>query len=116
MYIVNHRTLFFTITGIILVVAIGAIVFLGLPLSIDFTGGSLVQVTYSVPRPNTVELQKELLPLNLGEVSLLPSGTNDVTLRTRTLTPTEHTQVLTILSENGAAKLTEDRFTSVGPT
>jgi preprotein translocase subunit SecF len=116
MYIVNHRSLFFTITGIILVVAIGAIVFLGLPLSIDFTGGSLIQVTYSAARPDVTTLQKDIASLNLGETSLLPSGVNDVTLRTRSLTPTEHTQVLTALSENGSAKLTEDRFTSVGPS
>src|SRR5665213_1352637 len=98
MYIVNHRGIFFTLTGLLLAIAIGAIVVFGLPLSIDFTGGSLVQVTYTQPRPDTVLLQKSLAPLALGEVSLLPSGTNDVTLRTRTLTPAEHTQVLSILS------------------
>ncbi|MBA3789256.1 protein translocase subunit SecF [Patescibacteria group bacterium] len=116
MYIVNHRGLFFAITGIILAIAVGAILFLHLPLSIDFTGGSLVQVTYTAPRPDTVLLQKNLAALNLGEVSLLPSGTNDVTLRARTLTPAEHTQALAVLSENGKAALTEDRFTSIGPS
>ncbi|MDR3548062.1 MAG: protein translocase subunit SecF [Candidatus Pacebacteria bacterium] len=114
MYVINHRSLFFTITGLLLVAAIGAIVAYGLPLSIDFTGGSLVEVTYTQPRPDTAVLQKDLTPLALGEVSLLPSGTNDVTLRTRTLTSAEHAQVLTVLSENGKAPLTEDRFTSVG--
>jgi preprotein translocase subunit SecF len=116
MYIVTHRGLFFTITGIILAVAIGAIVFFGLPRSIDFTGGSLIQVTYSATEPATGTLQQALAPLALGEISLLQSGTNGVTLRTRTLTPAEHAQVLSILSQNGTAKLTEDRFTSIGPS
>ena len=116
MYVVNHRRLFLTITGILLVVAIGAIALYRLPLSIDFTGGSLVEVTYTNPRPDAVELQKALAPLALGEVSLLPSSTNDITLRTRTLTPAEHAAVLNILSENGKAALTEDRFTSIGPS
>jgi preprotein translocase subunit SecF len=117
MYIVNHRSIFFTITGIILAIAIGSIVFFGLPLSIDFTGGSLIEVTYtSATHPTVATLQKDLTPLSLGEVSILDSGTNGVTLRTRTLTPTEHTQVLSVLSENGSDQLTEDRFTSIGPS
>jgi preprotein translocase subunit SecF len=116
MYVINHRGLFFTITGILLVGAILAIFVYGLPLSIDFTGGSLMQVTYTHPRPEAATLEKALTPLALGEISLIPSGTNDVTLRTRTLTPAEHTQVLSILSENGADPLTEDQYTSVGPS
>ena len=117
MYIVNHRTIFFTITGIILAIAIGSIVFFGLPLSIDFTGGSLVEVTYtSANHPAIAALQKDLMPLSLGEVSILDSGNNGVTLRTRTLTPAEHTQVLAVLSQNGTDSLTEDRFTSIGPS
>lgn len=115
MYIVKHRSLFFTLTGIILAMAIIAIVAFRLPLSIDFTGGSLVDVTYTNARPDTTVLKKDLAPLALGEVSLLPSGKNDITLRARTLTPTEHAEVLSILSENGADTLTENRFTSIGP-
>jgi preprotein translocase subunit SecF len=116
MYIVNHRGIFFTITGIILAVAIGAIMFFGLPLSIDFTGGSLVEVTYTSTQPAMKTLEQNLAPLSLGEISLTESGVNGVTLRARTLTPEEHTKVLAILSENGAAALTEDRFTSIGPS
>jgi preprotein translocase subunit SecF len=116
MYIVNHRTIFFTLTGLILAIAIGAIVVFHLPLSIDFTGGSLTEVTYTSPRPDTATLQKDLAPLGLSEISLRQSGTNGMTLRSRTLTPAEHTKVLEALSENGAVKLTEDRFTSIGPS
>jgi preprotein translocase subunit SecF len=116
MYIVNHRSVFFTITGIILAIAIGAIIIFHLPLSIDFTGGSLVEVTYTGTHPTLAILQQELEPLHLGEISLLSSGTDGVTLRARTLTPAEHTQVLQILSNNNTVPLTEDRFTSIGPS
>jgi preprotein translocase subunit SecF len=116
MYIINHRRIFFAITGILLVIAIGAIVVFGLPLSIDFTGGSLVQVTYTNPRPNPAALEQALAPLKLGELTVLPSGKNDITLRAPTLTPAEHTAVLNALSENGSAPLTEDQFNSIGPS
>lgn len=116
MYIVKHRTIFFTITGLLLAAAIGAIAFFGLPLSIDFTGGSLVEVNYTSPRPEVSEVKKDLVPLALGEVSVRQSGTNGITLRSRTLTPAEHQEVLSALGHGGTVKLTEDRFTSIGPS
>src|ERR1700744_3857365 len=116
MFVINHRRLFLTITGIILLGAIFSIFFYGLPLSIDFTGGSLIQVTYTNARPDPATLQTDLASFNLGETSVLPSGTNDITVRTRTLTPAEHTQVLNALSENGKAPLTEDQYNTVGPS
>lgn len=97
MYIVTHRRLFFAITGILLAVAIAAIAFFGLPLSIDFTGGSLVEVSYQDQRPPIPQLTQNVEQLALGEISLRESGTNDVIVRTRTLTPAEHNQVLAAL-------------------
>jgi len=45
MFIINNRKIFFTITGIIVVVAIAAIAMFGLHLSIDFTGGTSDAIT-----------------------------------------------------------------------
>jgi preprotein translocase subunit SecF len=115
MYIVNHRTLFFWITGLILAVALGAIVFFGLPLGIDFTGGSLVDVTYTGAEPSLSAINTSVDKVPLGEISVRQSGANGVTLRTRTLTPAEHDAVISALSLGGTAQLTENQFTSVGP-
>lgn len=116
MYIVNHRTLFFTITGILLAIALGAIVFFRLPLSIDFAGGSLVEVSYTNTRPELSVVTEKVKQLALGEVSVRESGANGVTVRTRTLTPEEHDKVLLALSENNTQALTELRFNSIGPS
>ncbi len=116
MFIIRYRRFFLILTGLILVASIGAIVIFGLPLSIDFTGGSLVEVSYTNPRPDIATLKADIAPLALGEVSVLDSGSNGVTLRTRTLTPAEHTQLLAAISENGKNPLTESRFNSIGPS
>ncbi|KND49948.1 MAG: preprotein translocase subunit SecF [Parcubacteria bacterium C7867-008] len=116
MFIVRHRKLFFILTGMILAIAIGAIAILGLPLSIDFKGGSLVEVTYNTERPSLDTLHESIDQLALGEVSLRESGENGVVLRSRTLTPEEHNTVLATLSQDGAAMLTEQRFNSIGPS
>lgn len=116
MYIVTHRSIFFWITGIILALAVAALIVFRLPLSIDFTGGSLIEVTYTGARPAVSELEQAVSVIPVGEVSVRESGTNGATLRSRTLTPDEHQAVLAALSENGTAPLTEDKFTSIGPS
>lgn len=113
MYIVRHRVLFFWITGIIFTAAIGAILTLGLPLGIDFSGGSLMQVKYpnGVPAITTIEKQVSMVPL--GAVSVRSSGSDSVSIRTRTMTPAEHDAVLVAISSSDVA--TELSYTSVGP-
>jgi preprotein translocase subunit SecF len=101
MYIIKHRAFFFWLTGLILVAAVASIAVFGLPLSIDFTGGSLVEVEYAGQRPDIAALKTNVDALKLGEVSLRESGANGVTLRARTLTPDEHQALLKALG--GAA-------------
>ncbi len=115
MFVIRHRAFFFWLTGLLLAGALGAIAVFGLPLSIDFTGGSLVEVTYTNDRPAVSDLQDKVAAVPVGEVSLRESGTNGIVLRSRTLTPEEHTAMLSALSDNGATPLVEERFTSIGP-
>ncbi|MCX6786802.1 MAG: protein translocase subunit SecF [Candidatus Kaiserbacteria bacterium] len=114
MNIATHRKIYFWITGLILAAALGAIVFFGLPLDIDFTGGSLMQVSYQNERPALSDIQNQIAVVPLGTVSIRAVGTNAVAIRARTMTPAEHSAVLAVLSQNTSA--TELSYTSVGPT
>lgn len=116
MFVVNHRRFFFWLTGLLLVGSVAALVFLPPKLSIEFTGGSIVEVAYTDTRPTTEELKRAVADLALGEFSLRVSGENGMTLRSRSLTPEEHTAVLGALSAGGTHALTELRFNSIGPT
>ncbi len=113
MYIIHHRGLFFWITGLLLAAAIGAILVFGLPLGIDFTGGSLMQVEYKNEVPPLATIEKQVAIVPLGAISVRASGTNAVSIRTRTLTQTEHDAILASISSN--ASTTELAYTSVGP-
>jgi len=114
MFVVTHRRFFFWLTGAILVAALGAILFLGLPLGLDFTGGSLMQVRYENARPPLSNIQQEVSAVPLGAVSVRALGADAVAIRSRALTPEEHTAVLAAISHN--AQATELAFTSVGPS
>ena len=113
MFIVLHRRFFFWVTGALLAAAIAAIGFWGLPLGIDFTGGSLTQVAYPSGRPVLGAVKEQVATLQFGSVSVRASGEDAVTIRSRSLTPEEHTLLLSVLSTQ--ASTTELAFTSVGP-
>lgn len=114
MYIVQHRRLFFWITGVLLAAAIGAILVWGLPLGIDFTGGSHMQVRYEGERPALSTIEAQIAATDVGVVSVRESGEDAVSIRTRALEPHEHEAILAALSAD--ASVVELAFTSVGPT
>jgi preprotein translocase subunit SecF len=113
MFIIRHRKFFFWFTGLILVAALGAIAAYGLPLGIDFKGGSLMQIAYLDGRPDLELIKKQIATMPTGEVSVRAMGENAVNIRANTLTPEEHSAILAALSQNGTT--TELAFTSVGP-
>lgn len=122
MNIVTYRTAYFWITGLILAGALGAILFFGLPLSIDFTGGSLIQARYQEARPALADIQDQLAIVPIGAVSVRASGSDAVSIRSRSLTPEEHVAVLAALAQSASMdstsspRVTELSYTSVGPT
>ncbi len=116
MLIIKYRSFFFWLTGLILVAAIGALGFFGLPLSIDFTGGSLVEVAYQDTRPDVAVLKETIATAGFEDVSVRESGEKGITVRAHTLAPAEHDALLASLSANGAYPLTELRFNSIGPS
>lgn len=125
MTITTYRTIIFWITGIILAGAVAAIALYGLPLGIDFTGGSLLQVSYPAGRPALADIQAQVATVPLGAVSVRESGQRDVVIRSRTLLPEEHAAILAALSRSAVAdstalidagQATELSYTSVGPS
>jgi len=112
MNIIARRNTFFLISGVLLTASIGAIAVWGLPFGIDFTGGSLIEVSFSGERPSVESLAERLDPLHLGGVRLQPSGANGLFLRLRHIDEPTHRQILATLGSDVA----ERRFDSVGPS
>ena len=74
MFIINHRPFFFWLTGLFLVGAIASLAFFRLPLSIEFTGGSLVEVSYADVRPDVGALKNLIGAAGFSDVVLRESG------------------------------------------
>lgn len=122
MFFVRNRRFFFILTGLLIAVSVLAVIVFPPKPSIEFTGGSLMEVAYvtseGVPaaRPSVDSVHAALEPLGLDEPVIRESGENALTLRTRALTPEERSMVLSVLSSNGTTPVQELRFNAIGPS
>jgi preprotein translocase subunit SecF len=116
MYIVKYRTFFLSLTGLILAAAVASIAVFGLPLSIDFTGGSLVEVAYEEARPDLPFARAAVEAVGMSGASVRESGENGLVVRTHTLTTEEHEALLSALSGGNTEAITELRYTTIGPS
>jgi preprotein translocase subunit SecF len=97
MFIVKYRKFFYTFSVILVIGSILAMLAWGLNLSIDFKGGSLLEVSYSAGRPSQSTVQSAIAPLKIP-ASVIPSGTNEYDIRTSTLTDAQKNSLISVLT------------------
>jgi len=114
MWIINNRKIFYTVSIVLVVASVVSLIVWGLKPGVDFTGGTLIEVTYPDGRPDQVELATALSAIDAA-VSVRPSGTNEYIVRMKTVDENEHAKIGEILSLNGTVQATEKTFDSIGP-
>ncbi len=117
MHIIKHRNIFAGIGGSIILVSVGILVFFGLRLGIDFTGGALTEVVYT-ESPTQTKVENAIEALDWGGSSVRQTestqGREGFIIRTRDLSETERQQLVETLAGLGdGSEIT--RFTSIGP-
>ena len=115
--IIQKRNYWFTISGVILVLAILSLTIWKLKLGIDFTGGSLLEAKYNNNRPEIAAIKGSLDSLDLGSLIVQPVGEDSVALRFQNTSEEKHQAVLQKLNELAAPTTVEElRYNAVGPT
>ena len=112
MNIVGTRKIYFTLSALLVGASLVALFLWGLNLGIEFTGGSLLEVTYLQERPANKVIEEKLTELELGEISIQPTDEKGVILRLPDIDETTHQEVLDKL---GRDQVQEGRFESIGP-
>jgi len=112
MQIVKHRKIYFSFSAILIIVSALSLVFWGLSLGIDFTGGSLMEVEFTGERPDNKVIEEKLS--SIGQVTLQPTGPKGLILRLRNIDEPTHQKVLADLREFDN-QIEEKRFESIGP-
>ena len=126
MFIIKHRNAFFALTGALVLAALISVAVFGLHLGIEFTGGTLVEVSYDLPapgtggqaggaRPDPVALTNTLNDAGFKDFSLRETGANGYTLRAQSIGDTQRGELAAIFSyQGGTAHI--DQLTEIGPT
>jgi preprotein translocase subunit SecF len=116
MWIIKHRNIFFTIAGLLIGGAVLAVIVFGLRPSIEFTGGTLLEVGYQETRADKALVEEKLTALNLGAFSLRPFGESAYLLRVREIQQDELQGIVDAFEVEGSAKPELHRQNTVGPT
>jgi preprotein translocase subunit SecF len=117
MFAIVYRKLFLAISAVLILGSMLIIGIFGLNIGIDFTGGSLTEVSYDV-RPDKGAVEDVVAGFEFGGVSIRESvdgyDRDAYIIRTRDLTDGERDALSRAVTELGeGAELT--RFTSIGP-
>ncbi|HLD63593.1 MAG TPA: protein translocase subunit SecF [Candidatus Peribacteraceae bacterium] len=108
---------FVPLSAVLVVISLVLLVYPGLKLSLDFTGGTMMELRLPEGKAKT-DLEAALDSYageRLGNVSLAETRARTVLLRLRNLSNEEHTALLDHIEQTGGP-VTELQFTTIGPT
>lgn len=118
--IIGKKNWWFCFSAVLSALSLAAILIWGLKLSIDFTGGSLLEVAYQPNRPSVEKITEVLQPLNLESLRVQPSADNEFFIRFESVDEPRHQEILGALKnvqvDNQTLQGQELKFESIGPT
>jgi preprotein translocase subunit SecF len=112
--IIKYRKVWFIFSGLLVVASVAALLIFPLRLGIDFTGGSLLELKFTI-RPETQDMRNTMAELNYSESVIQPLGEAGMLMRLPAMGEEEHQNLLASLQEK-YGEVVELRFESIGPT
>lgn len=125
MFIIKYRKIFFTLSATIITLSFYAMFAKGLHYSIDFSGGSIMEVSYAPvsgselldeKRPNIETLKTSLDSAGFSDARIQMAGESGVMVKTRALFGDETQKLSQALSSVSGFSMEEKRSSAIGPT
>jgi preprotein translocase subunit SecF len=115
--IIRRRRFFYLLSTLIIIPGLIALALWGLNLSIDFTGGSLLDLRFENPTSELVagDIRSELDELGYEGSVVQLSEDNTALIRARELTNDQKNEIKAALGERYGVDPIEQRFEAVGP-
>jgi len=115
----KYRFIYYIISGILVLTSIASLAMWQLQPSIDFTGGSLVEVKYESDLGK--EKERQLIEDSFREKEIetfviQQTGNSSWIIRVKPIDEIKKNEILTLLNEKAGVKILEQRFEVVGPT
>ncbi len=114
---VKYAKYLLAVSAVVTIISLGALFKWGLKPSIDFTGGSLLEVTFSQTRPDNTMMESAMAEFGQKNIIIQKTGDSGMIIRTAFLNETEHQAVLNGLRakfEDKDNKVREDQFQTIG--
>ena len=117
MNILGKRYYFFFLSLILIVPGLVLLAIKGLPLSIDFTGGSLLEVSFEEGKtPDTAAILSIYEEAQISDVQVTATETGALVIRSSFLTNEKRDEVLSAMREATGSDVSVIKFDSVGPS
>ena len=121
MNLIKHRYLYFAISLVVIIPGMLALVFWKLPLGIDFTGGSLLDVQFKSGNPPTFAQVAQIYSdfstpaANITDPVIQPLGTDSLSIRSREMNDVTKAKVVAALKDKygGGQDVVIQNFTQV---
>jgi preprotein translocase subunit SecF len=103
MNLIKYRYWYFAISLLVIIPGVLALIFWGLPLGIDFTGGSLLEVQFKSGTPptiaqvNTVYSDLSTTTADIANPEIQPLGTDGLSIRSREMNDATKAEVVAAL-------------------
>ena len=103
MNLIKYRYLYFAISLLVIIPGVFALIFWGLPLGIDFTGGSLLEVQFKSGTPPTIAQVSTIYSnlststMDISNPEIQPLGSDGLSIRSREMNDATKTKVVTAL-------------------
>jgi preprotein translocase subunit SecF len=100
MNLIKYRYWYFAISLVVIIPGILALIFWGLPLGIDFTGGSLLEVQFksgnppSIAQVETIYANLSTSTVDIANPEVQPLGTDGLSIRSREMNDATKAQVV----------------------
>ena len=115
MNILGKRYIFFGVSLLVILVGLGLLFINGIPLSIDFQGGSLLEVTFAGANPAPGEIIGVYDSVSIKDVQVQTTQTGSYIIRSQFLENEQRDAILNALA-SAIGEPTVVRFDSVGPS
>lgn len=116
MNIIRHKNIFFIISSLLVIASIVLIAVKGIPQSIEFKGGALLEVLYTDTTPTLEDVRVAVEKLELGNTIIQPTGDAGYIIKSRDLSEEEREMLLQALSLENTYPVETKTFTSIGPS
>ncbi len=115
--ILSKRYLYFAISLLVILPGLILLAIGGLPLAIDFTGGSLLEVQFEAGKtPETAALVNLYEDAGIADAQITSTESGSLQIRSSFLTNEVRDNILTAMKETTDSEVTVIRFDSVGPS